>query len=99
MAEDQTFSLKLPSIVIGESVLREVRELEVVVIGAFTVKVNVEVLVIDPAVAVMVIVEFPLGVDERVLIVRVDEQVGEQAAGENVPVAPVGSPETVNPVD
>ena len=99
MAEDQTFSLKLPSIVIGESVLREVRELEVVVIGAFTVKVNVEVLVIDPAVAVMVIVEFPVGVDERVLIVRVDEQVGEQAVGENVPVAPVGSPETVNPVD
>ena len=28
-----------------------------------------------------------------------DEQVGEQAVGENVPVAPVGRPETVNPVD
>ena len=71
----------------------------VVSVGAFTVKVNVEVLMIDPAVAVTVTVEFPVGVDERVLIVRVIEQVGEQAVGENVPVAPVGSPETVNPVD
>jgi len=67
--------------------------------GAFTVKVNVEVFVTDPAVAVMVIVGFPVGVVERVLIVRVVEQVGEQAVGENDPVAPVGSPETENPVD
>src|SRR3989344_8904857 len=71
----------------------------VVSAGALTVKVNVEVLITDPAVAVTVIVEFPVGVVERVLIVRVDEQVGEQAVGENVPVAPVGRPETVNPVD
>jgi len=40
-----------------------------------------------------------VGVDERVLIVRVVEQVGEQAVDENDPVAPVGRPETVNPVD
>ena len=71
----------------------------VVSVGAFTVKVNVEVLMIDPAVAVTVIVEFPVGVVERVLIVRVVVQVGEQAVGENDAAAPVGRPETVNPVD
>ncbi|KKU70865.1 MAG: hypothetical protein UX97_C0019G0007 [Candidatus Beckwithbacteria bacterium GW2011_GWA2_47_25] len=43
--------------------------------------------------------EFPVGVVERVLIVSVVEQVGEQAVGENDPMAPVGRPETVNPVD
>ena len=47
----------------------------------------------------MVTVEFPVGVVERVLIVSVVEQVGEQAVGENDPMAPVGRPETVNPVD
>jgi len=71
----------------------------VVSAGALTVKVNVEVLITDPAVAVTVIVEFPVGVVERVLIVRVEEQVGEQAVGENDPVAPDGRPDTVNPVD
>ena len=71
----------------------------VVSAGALTVKVNVEVLVIDPAVAVTVTVEFPVGVDERVLIVRVIEQVGEQAVGENEVVAPYGRPDTANPVD
>jgi len=50
-------------------------------------------------VAVMVTVEFPVGVVERVLIVSVEEQVGEQAVGENDPVAPDGRPDTVNPVD
>ena len=69
------------------------------VVGALTVKVNVEVFVIDPATAVTVIVEFPVGVDERVLIVSVAEQVGEQAVGENDPVAPVGRPDTENVVD
>ena len=70
----------------------------VVSAGALTVKVNVEVLVIDPAVAVTVTVEFPVGVDERVLIVRVIEQVGEQAVGEKEAVAPDGRPEYANPV-
>lgn len=71
----------------------------VVIVGALTVKINVEILVTNPAVAVTVIVEFPVGVDERVLMVRVGEQVGEQEVGENEAVAPVGRPETVNPVD
>jgi len=68
-------------------------------VGAFTVKVNVDVLITDPPVAVMVTVEFPVGVVERVLIVSVEEQVGEQAVGENEAVAPVGRPDTANPVD
>ena len=55
LAEDQTLSFKLPSMVMGERVLKAEMELEVVV-GAFTVKVNVEILVIDPPVAVTVIV-------------------------------------------
>ena len=71
----------------------------VVTVGAATVKINVEVLITEPAVAVTVIVEFPVGVDERVLIVRVVEQFGEHAVGENEAVAPVGSPETEKFVD
>ena len=71
----------------------------VAVTGAFTVKVNVEVLVTDPAVAVTVTVEFPVGVDERVFIVRVEVQIGEQAVGEKEDVTPDGSPETVKLVD
>ena len=53
LAEDQTLSFKLPSMVTGERVLRAEIEL---VVGAFTVRVNVEILVIDPPVAVTVIV-------------------------------------------
>jgi len=61
--------------------------------------VNVDVLVTDPAVTVTIIVEFPAGVEALVEIVSVVEQLGEQAVGENDAVAPVGSPETANPVD
>ena len=88
----------MPELSRGPEKLSNTTELPVVV-GAFTVRVNVEILVIDPAVAVTVTVEFPVGVDERVLIVRVEEQVGEQAVGENDAVAPVGSPEIVKLVD
>ena len=98
LADGQTDSVREPSMVMGESVLKAEMELEVVV-GPLTVSVNVEVFVIDPAVAVMVIVGFPVGVVERVLIVRVEEQVGEQAVGENEVVAPDGRPDTANPVD
>jgi len=55
LADGQTDSFKLPSMVMGESVLKAEMELEVIV-GAFTVRVNVEILVIDPPVAVTVIV-------------------------------------------
>ena len=53
LAEDQTDSVREPSMVIGERVFKAEMEL---VVGAFTVRVNVEILVIDPPVAVTVIV-------------------------------------------
>ena len=71
----------------------------VVSTGAFTIKVKIEVFVTDPAVVITVIVEFPVGVEALAEIVSVVEQLGEQAVGENDAAAPVGRPETVNPVD
>ena len=40
----------------------------------------------------MVMVELPKGIEAEVLIVRVDEQFGEQETGEKEAVAPVGNP-------
>jgi hypothetical protein len=70
-----------------------------VVVGEFTVKLNVVVLVTPPPVAVTVMVELAAGVELLVLIVKVEEQVGLQLAGENEAVVPVGSPEPEKVID
>jgi hypothetical protein len=63
--------------------------------GAFTVTVNVRVVVWDrePATPVTVIVDDPAGVDAEVVRVNVDEHVGLHVPGENAAVAPAGRPE------
>src|SRR5437762_1456026 len=64
--------------------------------GAVTVKVKVVVRVRPPPVPVTVMREEPVGVDAVVARVRVVVQVGVHAVGENVGVAPAGSPEAEN---
>ena len=59
--------------------------------GAVTTRVNVVVL--PSGLPVTVIVEVPAGVEVVVAIVRMLVQVGLQAVGLKVAVAPVGSPE------
>ena len=54
---------------------------------------------IPPATEETIIVCVPVGVVERVLIVSVVVQVGEQVVGEKDPVAPVGRPITENDAD
>ncbi len=61
-----------------------------------TVNVTVAEWVVVPAVPVIVSVEVAAGVWLVVVTVRVEVPVGVIAVGLNVPVAPVGSPVTVN---
>ena len=70
-------------------------ELKVIVggVASETVRVKVVALVVPPPMAVMVRVELPTGVEAEALIVRVDEQFGEQETGEKEAVAPEGRPE------
>jgi len=100
---ESAFSLVVHEIWAVDEVIWEAETLEmigaVVSTGAFTIKVKIEVFVTDPAVVITVIVEFPVGVEALAEIVSVVEQLGEQAVGENDAAAPVGRPETVNPVD
>jgi hypothetical protein len=70
-----------------------------VVVGESTVKLNVVVLVTPPPAAVTVMVELPADVEPLVLIVKLEEQVGLQLAGENEAVVPVGNPEAENVID
>ena len=63
---------------------------------ALTVSVNAAVCVTPLPVAVIVMGKVPAGVDPLVLMVSVEEQVGLQEAEEKDPVAPEGSPETLN---
>ena len=58
-----------------------------------TFKVNAEVLVTAPPVAVTVMLELPAGVELLVLMVSVEEQLGLQLVEEKEAVAPVGKPE------
>ena len=68
--------------------------------GAVTVKVKLVVRVSPPAaVPVTVMVEGPVGVDAVVVSVRVVAQVGVHAVGENVALAPAGSPEVEKDTD
>ena len=68
--------------------------------GAVTVKVKLVVRVSPPAaVPVTVMVEGPAGVDAVVVSVRVVAQVGVHAVGENVALAPAGSPEVEKDTD
>jgi len=62
--------------------------------GAFTTKLNIVVLVgpVGGDVPVTVIGKVPVGVEALVEMVSVLEQVGLQEPGENVGVAPAGSP-------
>ena len=50
----------------------------------------------EPATPVTVIVDDPVGVDDEVVTVNVDEHVGLHDPGENEAVAPVGRPEAEN---
>src|SRR5947207_506721 len=61
-----------------------------------TVKVKLVVFVTLPPAPVTVMVKAPVGVEARVERVRVVEQVGAHAVGENAAVAPVGSPVAEN---
>ena len=63
---------------------------------ALTVRVKAVVFVTPLPVDVIVIGKLPVDVDPLVLMVSVEEQVGLQEAAEKDPVAPEGSPETVN---
>ena len=67
--------------------------------GAFTVNVKVVVWDREPEAPVTVIVEVPVGVEEEVVSVNVDEHVGLHEPGENAAVAPVGRPEAENDTD
>jgi hypothetical protein len=70
-----------------------------VIVGELTVKLNVVVLGTPPPIAVTVMVELPAGVEPLVLMVKVEEQVGLQLAGENEAVVPAGSPEPEKVMD
>ena len=61
--------------------------------GAFTVNVKVVVWDREPATAVTVIVEGPIGVNTEVVRVNVEEHAGLHDAGENEAVAPAGKPD------
>ena len=61
--------------------------------AGFTVKLKVVVLVTPPPVPVTVTVEVPVVADAPAVRVRVVEQVGEHAVGENAAVTPEGSPD------
>ena len=63
---------------------------------ALTVRVKAVVFVTPLPVDVIVMGKVPAGVDPLVLMVSVEEQVGLQEAEEKDPVAPEGSPETLN---
>lgn len=63
--------------------------------AAATLRVKAVVLP-DRAVELTVIGKLPAGVDVVVLIVNIGEQLAVQEAGEKLPVAPVGNPETAN---
>src|SRR5438046_4289350 len=67
--------------------------------GAVTVKVKVVGRVRPPPLPVTVMVEGPVGVDVVVARVRVVAQVGLHAVGENVALAPAGSPEAEKETD
>jgi hypothetical protein len=68
----------------------------VVIVGRFTAKLNVVVLVTPPPDAVTVMVELPAAVELLALMVSVEEQVGLQLVEENEAVPPVGKPEAEN---
>ena len=67
--------------------------------GAFTVNVNIVVCDREPAAPVSVIVEDPVGVDEDVVTVSVEEQVGLHDACEKEAVAPDGRPDAEKETD
>ena len=66
-----------------------------IVVGAVILNVKLVLLVMPPAIAVIVIKKFPVGVDPLVAMLRTVEQVGVQDAEENDPLAPEGRPATV----
>jgi hypothetical protein len=68
-------------------------------VAELIVKVNEVVFVRDPATDVTLTVKSPVGVEASVEMLTVVEQVGTQDVCVNVPAAPVGRPETENPVD
>ena len=69
------------------------------VVAGFTVKLKLVVLVTPPPVPVTVMVEVPVVADAPAVRVRVVEQVGEHAVGENAAVTPEGSPDAEKDTD
>jgi hypothetical protein len=64
--------------------------------ASVTLRMKAVVLVTPPPVAATVIGKLPAGVEAVVLMFSTVEHAGLQDAEENEPVAPVGSPETLN---
>lgn len=73
----------------------ETAEIKGGVVSGVTVKLNVVVCVADAEAPVTVMVDVPDGVDNKVLIVKVVVQPGEQEVGEKVAVAFAGKPDVL----
>ena len=94
LSEAKAVSVAEPEVVTVPETDEE-RETEGLVVsgGILTVSVKVVERVRDPAVPVTVIVEFPVGVVDRVEMVSVEEHPGLHEVGEKEAVAFAGSPE------